>query len=84
VSILVSGTSTITVQLKDANGNNLTASGGTVTLNADNGATIGTVTDNGDGTYTATLTAPASPATVTVSGSLNGNPLANTASVTVS
>ena len=49
-------TSTITVQAKDANGNNLTASGGAVTLHPTLG-TIGTVTNNNNGTYTATLTA---------------------------
>ena len=50
-------TSTITVQAKDANGNNLTASGGAVTLHPTVG-TIGTVTNNTNGTYTATFTSP--------------------------
>ena len=46
--------STITVQAKDANGNNLTTSGGVVTLHSTIG-TIGAVTDNADGTYTADI-----------------------------
>ena len=60
----------ITVQAKDAHGNNLTTSGGTVLLNTNHGA-LGTVTDNGDGTYTATLSDTVAR-TDTVSGSING------------
>ncbi|QIQ22228.1 invasin domain 3-containing protein [Zophobihabitans entericus] len=50
-------TSTITVQLKDAQGNNLTTGGNTVTIPVQ-GVTVGnpdtTVVDNGDGTYSIT------------------------------
>ncbi|MFN6053860.1 MAG: Ig-like domain-containing protein, partial [Planctomycetia bacterium] len=54
-----SGTVNITVQLKDSNGNNLISSGGTVTFgNIPAGmGSIGSVTDNGNGTYSATFTA---------------------------
>jgi hypothetical protein len=58
------GTSTITVQLKDANGNNLAASGGTVALSTTAG-TLSAVTDKGDGSYTATLTVPTAASTAT-------------------
>jgi len=74
------GTSTITVQARDAFGNARTTGGDTVTLQTSAGS-IGTVTDNGNGTYTATLTAGASPAAAAVTGTLNGN--AMSAGVTV-
>jgi hypothetical protein len=74
-------TSTITVQAKDATGHNLTTSGGTVVLATTRG-TLGAVTDNGNGTYTATLTSSATAGTATVSGTLNGAAIASTATVT--
>ena len=82
-SITADGTSasTITVQLKDANGNNLTTGGEGVALNTDLGI-VGAVTDNGDGTYTATLTAGTTAGTATVKGTLNGEPMTDTATVT--
>ena len=48
-------TSTITAMVRDDSGN--PAAGDTVTISADKG-TVGATTDNGDGTYTATYTAP--------------------------
>ncbi len=72
--------STITVQAKDANGNNLAASGGAVTLHPTLG-TIGTVTDNANGTYTATFTSPTTTGTSTITGTIGGNPI--TASTTI-
>ena len=83
-SITADGTSesTVTVQLKDKNGTNLTSGGDGVALNTDLG-TIGAVTDNGDGTYTATLTAGTTAGTATVTGTLNGGePMTDTATVT--
>jgi adhesin/invasin len=47
--------STITIQLKDAGGNDLTSGGDTVALTTDLGV-LSAVVDNDDGTYTATLT----------------------------
>ena len=81
-SILADGTttSTITVQLKDANGNNLTTSGGVVALTTTLG-TLGAVTDNGDGTYTATLTSASTAGTATISGTLAGSAITDTATV---
>jgi len=75
-------TSTITVQLKDANGNNLTTSGGTVALTKTLG-TLGAVTDNNNGTYTATLTSSTTAGTATISGTLGGAAITDTATVTM-
>src|SRR5690606_39251606 len=74
-------TATITVQLKDAAGNNLTASGGTVVLTTTLG-TLDDFQDNADGTYTATLSSTV-PGTAIISGTLDGNNLADTAGVTI-
>ncbi len=81
-SILANGTSTsdITVQLKDLNDFNLSAGGDTVLLTASAGI-LGSVTDNQDGSYSATLTSSNSVTTSTISGTLNGSAISNTASV---
>ncbi len=75
-------TSTITVQAKDANHNNLTGSGGAVTLHATVG-TIGTVTDNNNGTYSAIFTSPTTTGTATITGTIGGNTITSTPSTTV-
>jgi hypothetical protein len=62
--------STITVQLKDADGNNVNNGGYTVTLSATAG-TLSDVTENHDGTYTATLTSSTTPTIAIVMGTLN-------------
>jgi len=82
-SIVANGTSTsaISVQLKDANGNNETASGGTVALATTRG-TLGPATDNANGTYSATLTSATTVGTATITGTLGGSALANSAAVT--
>src|SRR5690606_37357479 len=80
-SMTTDGSSTITVQLKDAAGNNLTASAGTVALNTTVG-TLSAVTDNGNGTYTATLL-PAALPTSTITGTLNGTAITDDATVTI-
>ena len=74
-------TSTITVALLDANGNPLTASGGTVTMATDAG-TLGSVTDNADGTYTAVLTSATAVGTAVVGFTVAGDSSPNTATVT--
>ena len=83
-SIVANGSSTsaITVQLKDAVGNNLTGSGGTVALGLTGTGSLSAVTDNGDGTYSATLTSPTTVGSATVTGTLNAATLAATAGVT--
>ncbi|MBT8127245.1 MAG: OmpA family protein, partial [Gammaproteobacteria bacterium] len=73
-------TSTITVQLKDANGNNLSANGGTVSLSTNLGSLTG-VTAVGDGSYTATLTSATMAGTATITGTLDGNAINDDASV---
>ncbi len=81
-------TSTITVQLKNSAGTNLTLSGGVVTLSTTDGTFPGActsncaTTDNGDGTYTATLTSSTTAHNVTVSAKLDGSSLTNTQTVT--
>ena len=76
-------TSSLSVQLKDANGNNLTSGGATVTFAAPSSGGIGSVTDRGDGTYTATYTAGTSPSVVAIQPKLNGTNFTNTASITL-
>ena len=82
LSILATGvsTSTITVQLKDRIGNNINASGGTVVVTTTSG-TISSVTNNNDGTYTATLTSSTSIGTATLGFSINGTTATGTATV---
>ena len=68
----------ITVQARDANNNNETNGGATVVFSVSSGTgKISVTTDNGDGTYSATLTAPASSGTGTVTARLNGTPAGN-------
>ena len=69
-------TTTITVQMRDAGGNALGSSGGVVTLSADVGS-LGAVTDNNNGTYSATYTAPnqRGSGTAVITGTLAGQPL---------
>ena len=76
-----SSTSTITVQLKDGSNANLSASGGAVTVSTTTGTFPGpcnsgcATTDNGNGTYTATLTSPTSvgSGTASVTSALDGS-----------
>ena len=81
-SIVADGvtTSTITVQLKDANGNDLTSGGDAVALFTTLGS-LGSVTDNLDGTYTATLTSATSTGTATVTGTVNAAAITDNATV---
>jgi uncharacterized Zn ribbon protein len=75
-------TSTITVQLKDAFNNNLISGGDTVALATDLG-TMGSVTDNSDGSYTATLTSATTTGTATITGTVNAAAITDTATVTL-
>ena len=77
-------TSTATVQALDAGGNTITTGGATVALSATAGST-GTVTDVGNGTYTATYTGTSSIADspVTISGTINAIAIDDTASITL-
>ena len=73
-SIVADGTSqsVITVQLKDSEGTNITTSGGTLVLGASAG-TLGPVTDNNNGTYTAILTSSTTPGSAIIVGRINGD-----------
>src|SRR5690606_40036270 len=73
--------STITVQLKDAAGNNLTSSGGTVVLTTTLG-TLDNFQDNADGTYTATLSSTVL-GTAIITRTLDGDNLPDTAAVEI-
>ncbi len=78
-----STTSLITLQAKDTNGNSLTSGGLTVTM-ATSGNSQGhdTVTDNNDGTYTASITNTTAE-TVTITATIVGlGDVVETASVT--
>ncbi|MEW9702723.1 invasin domain 3-containing protein [Paenibacillus sp. SI8] len=81
-TLTADGTSqtTVTVKLKDAQGHALTTSGAVVAITSTIG-TVSAVSDNHDGTYTATLTAPMAVGTATISASVGGSALASTASV---
>ena len=72
--------STIEVQAKDSSGNNFTVSAGEVVLSTTGSATLSAVTDNNDGSYTATVTNTVVEA-VTISGSIAGNAITDTAIV---
>ncbi len=74
-----STSATLTVQAKDS-GVNATSGGHSVVLVEDGNATINSVIDGGDGTYTATIT-NATIESVTVSGTVNGQALANTKAI---
>jgi uncharacterized repeat protein (TIGR01451 family) len=73
-------TSTITVQIRDAGGAPRTVGGENVQLTTTAG-TLGAVQDNQNGTYTALLTAPMTAGTATISGTLNGSAIIDTATV---
>jgi YVTN family beta-propeller protein len=77
-SLTADGSSTqlLTVQAKDSSGNDLTEGGATVTITQQSGTgTISPVTDNGNGTYTATVTAPTIAGSGVFVATLGGNPV---------
>lgn len=80
-TVISGSTATITVTARDVHGDNLTASGGVVTLGASRGS-VGSVADNNNGTYTATFTGTTS-GSATVSGTINGAAITSTATITV-
>ena len=89
-SIVASGTSTsvVMMQARDINGVNLTTGGATVTFATTLG-TVSSTTDNGNGTYQATLTSSTSLGSAKVTAKLGGTAVAtigtatNSASLTV-
>lgn len=73
-------TSTITVTVMDAHGN-VRAAGGDAVVISSTGGTVSAVTDEGDGTYTATLTSGTTVGTAIVTATVNGIPLTESAAV---
>lgn len=76
-----SGTLTVTVQLKDTQGHNLTTASGVVALSNSGGGTLGTVSYEGNGKYTATLTAPTVVGVDTISATYDGGAITDRAAV---
>ena len=76
-----SATSVITVQAKDAAGNDINNGGATVVLSTDEGTLLATVVDNEDGTYTQELEASEDVVTATVTGTINGETIGDSAEV---
>jgi hypothetical protein len=84
-SIATSGTATVTLTAKDANGTQLITGGATVTFDVGTGVGQGTfssVTDNGDGTYTATFTGTVAGDN-TIVATLNTQPVTSSPAFTV-
>jgi uncharacterized protein YjdB len=78
-----SATSQLTVQLKDAYGNDTDTVGANVTFATPSEGSIGSVGDAGSGTYTATYTAGTSAGSVTITPRLDGTDFTNTATITL-
>src|SRR5574341_99086 len=76
---VASGTgATLTLQGKDAAGNNVTTGGASVVFTRSGGSstgTIGATTDNGNGTYTAAFTGVLAGTPTTIGATINGNPV---------
>ncbi|HJQ22076.1 MAG TPA: Calx-beta domain-containing protein [Gemmatimonadaceae bacterium] len=81
-TLVANGTNStsITVQLKDANDNNIAFGGSSVVLATSLG-TLGAVTDAGNGRYTATLTTGTASGAATISGTVAGSAITNNAIV---
>ncbi|MBD1555893.1 hypothetical protein HC752_03010 [Vibrio sp. S9_S30] len=75
-------TVTITVQEKDQYGNSRGSNTGTLTLSASpaSGVTIDNIQSHGDGTYTAVVSSSVA-SDIVISGSIDGNAIADTASI---
>src|SRR5438132_1610668 len=65
-------TCALPISQHDQFNNPLTASGGTVVLSKTGGGTLSGVTDNHDGTYSATLTAPTVAGNAHITATVNG------------
>lgn len=77
-TVTAGSTVTLILQAKDAEGNPLTGGGATVVFAATGGTstgTIGSTTDHGDGTYSATFTGAKAGAPTTIGATINGDPV---------
>ena len=81
-TIAADKTSSIIVQLYDADGQPLVNGGDSVALTTDMGS-LSPVTDHGDGMYTATFTPDGASGTATIRGTVNGQNIVDTTSVTI-
>ena len=73
---LVGWTDTVTLTARDAAGNQVSAGGLSVALSVSGGTSagnLGTVTDNGNGTYSATFTATAAGTPTSISGTIGSS-----------
>ena len=72
-TLIADGTSqsSITVQLRDAFGNNLITGGDAVIISRTGTGTLSSTTDNSDGSYSAAITAPNNVGSATISASVN-------------
>ncbi len=71
---------TVTIQLKDTEGNNYTSSGGTLQLSLPAGVSVVTSQDNSDGTYTVSFSSSSS-GTKSAGVSIGGNQLSSSISL---
>jgi hypothetical protein len=81
-TILANGTSTstVTVTVRDEEGNRIPSGGDDIQLFTTAGS-LGPVTDRNDGTYTATLTSSTTSGIATITGLFNGEPIDDFATV---
>lgn len=77
---MASSESTITLQLKDANGNSMTTGGRSVRISTTSG-TVGIVRDLGNGTYTAQLRSPTQSGTAVVTATVDNTAIQQTATI---
>ncbi|WP_369819537.1 Ig-like domain-containing protein, partial [Oleiphilus sp. HI0117] len=83
-SIVANGSATTTITLDGYDlSNRPTAVSGQTVLFFTTAGSISTSTDNGDGSYSATLTAPISIGTATISATLDGATVSDTAAVSL-
>jgi hypothetical protein len=81
---LITGSSDVTLQLRDAAGTATDISVGPISFAiTGTDATLGTVTDNDDGTYTVTVTAGTTVGVATITATVVGADFADTALVTI-
>jgi hypothetical protein len=81
-TIEAGGTVAVVLTTRDAEGNQETSGGATVTFGTGtntSGGNFGTVTDNGDGTYTVLFTVGTTPGSDTITASINGQAITSSA-----
>lgn len=81
---VTTGSTTITLQLRDAAGTATNVSVGPIEMfSSGASATLGSVTDNGDGTYSVTLSAGATAGTATITARVVGSDFTDSAQVVI-